>query len=106
MSPVPKQSMYHKFICVRHLFILIVTTNIIKLPLSAHEAVVTVAIFSPNPSLILDRKRRRRRDSYADFSPSSPSSSLRRRKTLGEVVVSADFNGCIRVFKNRMDGAS
>ncbi|CAH8841677.1 unnamed protein product [Trichobilharzia szidati] len=97
--------------------------------IKAHDTMVTVAVFSPNPNLVLDKhyfKQRtqnscliaskhsdanlkshhhyhhRRRQLSSDQLAISGGNSNADRQTwmyLGEVVVSADCNGCIRVFK-------
>ncbi|XP_026820788.1 WD repeat-containing protein 44 [Rhopalosiphum maidis] len=53
--------------------------------IKAHNAVVTCAIFAPNPEVVF-RQMKTDENSSQD----------------GYVLVSADFNGCIRVFINRM----
>ncbi|EUB59606.1 WD repeat-containing protein 44 [Echinococcus granulosus] len=71
--------------------------------IKAHDAVVTVAIFLPNPDLLLDRRLRRnsaRRRTGTDHAMRMKMSS-KVATYWGEVIVSADCNGCIRVFKNR-----
>ncbi|VDK36811.1 unnamed protein product [Taenia asiatica] len=71
--------------------------------IKAHDAVVTVAIFLPNPDLLLDRRLRRnsgRRRTGTDHAMRMKMSS-KAATYWGEVIVSADCNGCIRVFKNR-----
>ncbi|CAH8521551.1 unnamed protein product [Heterobilharzia americana] len=88
--------------------------------IKAHDTMVTVAVFSPNPNLVLDKHyfEPKTRSSFIVSSHSEgsngscyhhhkplwsnqlPFSEDRRTWTyLGEVVVSADCNGCIRVFK-------
>ncbi|XP_064638857.1 WD repeat-containing protein 44-like isoform X2 [Lineus longissimus] len=59
----------------------------------AHLAVVTVAIFSPNPSLII---KRRSAPEVAD-----EGEKTEKKDHPGEVFVSADFSGAIKVFKNK-----
>ncbi|CDS40057.1 WD repeat protein [Echinococcus multilocularis] len=71
--------------------------------IKGHDAVVTVAIFLPNPDLLLDRRLRRnsaRRRTGTDHAMRMKMSS-KVATYWGEVIVSADCNGCIRVFKNR-----
>ncbi|VDM15938.1 unnamed protein product [Hydatigera taeniaeformis] len=71
--------------------------------IKAHDSVVTVAIFLPNPDLLLDRRQRRnsgRRRTGTDHAMRMKMSS-KVATYWGEVIVSADCNGCIRVFKNR-----
>ncbi|XP_050533760.1 WD repeat-containing protein 44 [Daktulosphaira vitifoliae] len=53
--------------------------------IKAHNAVVTCAIFAPNPEIVF-RQMKNDENKSQD----------------GYVLVSADFNGCIRVFINRM----
>ncbi|CAH8508335.1 unnamed protein product [Schistosoma rodhaini] len=102
--------------------------------IKAHDTMVTVAVFSPNPNLILNKLCSSRKplnsftiSNYSDLSnnnlaggysndgnsgiprhkllnlnQSSVTTTDLNRETfvyLGEVVVSADCNGCIRVFK-------
>ncbi len=72
--------------------------------IKAHEAVVTVAVFLPNPDLLLDRRLRRwnsARRRTTDHTLRMKMSSKAGATYFGEVIVSADCNGCIRVFKNR-----
>jgi len=52
----------------------------------AHNAVVTSAVFAPHPDILLQE---------LEEAPGSPSPS-------GYALVSADFNGCIKVFINKM----
>ncbi|KAL5112030.1 WD repeat-containing protein 44 [Taenia crassiceps] len=71
--------------------------------IKAHDAVVTVAIFLPNPDILLDSRLRRnsgRRRMGTDHAMRMKMSS-KAASYWGEVIVSADCNGCIRVFKNR-----
>ncbi|CAH8509351.1 unnamed protein product [Schistosoma haematobium] len=102
--------------------------------IKAHDTMVTVAVFSPNPNLVLNKSCSTRKplnsftiSNHSDLSNSNcaggyindGSSSIPRHRLLnpnqssitttdlnretfvylGEVVVSADCNGCIRVFK-------
>ncbi|TPP62244.1 WD repeat-containing protein 44 [Fasciola gigantica] len=81
--------------------------------IKAHDTMVTVAIFCPNPNLILDKRSRHgwpREEittlSYMEAShiprlDELPSHADPRHPLpyLGELIVSADCNGCIRVFK-------
>uniref|UniRef100_A0A5K3F7W9 WD repeat-containing protein 44 n=2 Tax=Mesocestoides corti TaxID=53468 RepID=A0A5K3F7W9_MESCO len=72
--------------------------------IKAHDAVVTVAVFLPNPDLLLDKRLRRwnsaRRRAGVDHALRMKMAS-KVSTYWGEVIVSADCNGCIRVFKNR-----
>ncbi|XP_050437518.1 WD repeat-containing protein 44 [Adelges cooleyi] len=54
--------------------------------IKAHNAVVTCAIFAPNPEVVFRQMKTDENNQSQD----------------GYVLVSADFNGCIRVFVNRM----
>ena len=64
--------------------------------ISAHTAVVTVAIFAPNPAVII-KPQFQYLDSDSKEGPP---------ETRGEVLVSADFNGFIRVFINKFKPGS
>ena len=70
---------------------------LIMLPVSfaAHSAVVTVAIFSPSPHLII-----RPQFASVESNPTeeTDTSSI---ESLGEALVSADFSGAIKVFINK-----
>ena len=84
---------------------------------TAHDAVVTVAICSPNPSLIIKPTgamattpketpldlaiKKEKLDAKAESSKLERKSSLKRVFYHGEVIVSGDFNGTIKVFVNR-----
>uniref|UniRef100_A0A183SY61 WD repeat-containing protein 44 n=1 Tax=Schistocephalus solidus TaxID=70667 RepID=A0A183SY61_SCHSO len=82
--------------------------------IKAHDAAVTVAIFLPNPGLLLDKRLRRwnsarrrtggdlRLRSYLGDSKAGIGPNSRHMPYLGEVIVSADSRGCIRVLKNRV----
>ncbi|CAH8485771.1 unnamed protein product [Schistosoma turkestanicum] len=99
--------------------------------IKAHDTMVTVAVFSPNPNLVLNKQCSTRRpfnsciiSNYSELSNTDCMDTNRgiyhprllnlnkslvstttidlNRETLvylGEIVVSADCNGCIRVFK-------
>ncbi|KAG5451764.1 WD repeat-containing protein 44 [Clonorchis sinensis] len=82
--------------------------------IKAHDTMVTVAIFSPNPNLALDKQLRRcialgAFGSHSEAGCVTPSLRLDQLPPnadprhpgsyLGELVVSADCDGCIRVFK-------
>lgn len=80
--------------------------------IKAHDAVVTVAIFLPNPDLLLDRRLRRNASAavrHRARGAGNPSVDHALRMKMaskvatywGEVIVSADCSGCVRVFKNR-----
>ncbi|KAF7256664.1 hypothetical protein EG68_07016 [Paragonimus skrjabini miyazakii] len=88
--------------------------------IKAHDIMVTVAVFSPNPNLVLDKQLRRLRvPGIFGLSDSAsltgthhtlrldelPANADPRHPTLylGEVVVSADCNGVIRVFKKQLN---
>ncbi|CAH8607234.1 unnamed protein product [Dicrocoelium dendriticum] len=84
--------------------------------IKAHDTMVTVALFSPNPNLVLDKQLRRLQMPFGRclkepgiqgvstplrLSELPPQADPRRKNAyLGEVIISADCNGCIRVFKN------
>ena len=63
---------------------------------AAHSAVVTNAIFAPRPELII-----RSQFEYVDDEDRSSSAGVR-----GEVLVSADYAGLIRVFINKFKPGS
>ncbi|XP_030064837.1 WD repeat-containing protein 44 isoform X1 [Microcaecilia unicolor] len=73
--------------------------------IKAHNAVVTSAIFAPNPSLMVSLEipsERPEADHKGDDTESSdtiPSGALKSDHT--EVLLSADFTGAIKVFMNR-----
>ncbi|KAA3677323.1 WD repeat-containing protein 44, partial [Paragonimus westermani] len=88
--------------------------------IKAHDIMVTVAVFSPNPNLVLDKQLRRLRvpgifglsDSasltginHALRLDELPTNADPRHPTsyMGELVVSADCNGVIRVFKKQLN---
>lgn len=58
---------------------------------TAHQAVVTAAIFAPQPGLIIKSQFQ-----YEDSDEKTGPPEVR-----GEVIVSADFNGAIKVFINK-----
>lgn len=84
--------------------------------IKAHDTMVTVALFSPNPNLVLSKRLRRLHMPFDRCTNEqgtgvevttlrqcelSPQADFRCANTyLGEVIISADCNGCIRVFKN------
>ncbi|KAL7063671.1 hypothetical protein AAHC03_01551 [Spirometra sp. Aus1] len=86
--------------------------------IKAHDAAVTVAIFLPNPGLLLDKRLRRwnsarrrtggdlRLRSYHGDGKAGIGPNSRHMPYLGEVIVSADSRGCIRVLKNRVHNAA
>ena len=63
---------------------------------AAHSAVVTNAIFAPRPELII-----RSQFEYVDDEDRGSSGGVR-----GEVLVSADYAGLIRVFINKFKPGS
>lgn len=68
--------------------------------IKAHNAVVTCAIFAPNPEIIIKQLE----DTAEDPKPGKVEDPLVAQHTKGcsgYVLVSADFNGCIRVFMNK-----
>ncbi|KAK6114128.1 WD domain G-beta repeat family protein [Brugia pahangi] len=68
--------------------------------LRGHSACVTVAIFAPRPQLFLNLLEQRR--SGDDRSEQSkPSKNISDRQIHGDVIISADLNGSIRIFVNR-----
>ncbi|VDK69435.1 unnamed protein product [Litomosoides sigmodontis] len=68
--------------------------------LRGHSACVTVAIFAPRPQLFLSLLEQRR--SGDDRNEQSKSSkNISDRQIHGDVIISADLNGSIRIFVNR-----
>ncbi|XP_001374369.1 WD repeat-containing protein 44 [Monodelphis domestica] len=73
--------------------------------IKAHNAVVTSAIFAPNPSLMLslegtsEKAEATEKDSDSQVSDTIPSGALKTDHT--EVLLSADFTGAIKVFINK-----
>ncbi|VDP76524.1 unnamed protein product [Echinostoma caproni] len=81
--------------------------------IKAHDTMVTVAIFCPNPNLVLDKHLRHGwgPDGFPAFNYPDTLGNTRLDELpcnadprhplpyLGELIVSADCNGCIRVFK-------
>ncbi|EMP39194.1 WD repeat-containing protein 44, partial [Chelonia mydas] len=77
--------------------------------IKAHNAVVTSAIFAPNPSLIvsLETSEKQETESKGDDPEASdtiPSGALKTDHT--EVLLSADFTGAIKVFINKKKNVS
>ncbi|KAM9126919.1 WD repeat-containing protein 44 isoform 2-T2 [Pangshura tecta] len=77
--------------------------------IKAHNAVVTSAIFAPNPSLMvsLETSEKQEAESKGDDSEASdtiPSGALKTDHT--EVLLSADFTGAIKVFINKKKDVS
>ncbi|VDP19544.1 unnamed protein product [Onchocerca flexuosa] len=68
--------------------------------LRGHSACVTVAIFAPRPQLFLNLlEQRRGGDDRAE--QSKPCKNISDRQIHGDVIISADLNGSIRIFVNR-----
>ncbi|KRX41927.1 WD repeat-containing protein 44 [Trichinella murrelli] len=71
--------------------------------IKAHRAVVTAASFAPNPRLIFDQIDRTRNktpeEPLPDKSPSPPLTID--TQSVPEVIVSADFVGCVYVYINK-----
>ncbi|CAM4720710.1 WD repeat-containing protein 44 isoform X2 [Lepidochelys kempii] len=77
--------------------------------IKAHNAVVTSAIFAPNPSLMvsLETSEKQETESKGDDPEASdtiPSGALKTDHT--EVLLSADFTGAIKVFINKKKNVS
>ncbi|KAL0107609.1 hypothetical protein PUN28_014722 [Cardiocondyla obscurior] len=77
--------------------------------IKAHNAVVTCAVFAPNPDTIIkqieereqwENKEEQKGDS-CNVVPVDPVVEQRTKGCGGHVLVSADFNGCIKVFLNK-----
>ncbi|XP_012145405.1 WD repeat-containing protein 44 isoform X2 [Megachile rotundata] len=80
--------------------------------IKAHNAVVTCAVFAPNPDSIIKHIEEREQweskedaknlgGSTMDVPPVDPVVEQRTKGCGGHVLVSADFNGCIKVFLNK-----
>ncbi|XP_017878096.1 WD repeat-containing protein 44 [Ceratina calcarata] len=80
--------------------------------IKAHNAVVTCAVFAPNPDSIIKQIEEREQwenkedaknlaSSTVGVSPVDPVVEQRTKGCGGHVLVSADFNGCIKVFLNK-----
>ncbi|GJQ74779.1 hypothetical protein Trydic_g21623 [Trypoxylus dichotomus] len=75
--------------------------------IKAHNAVVTCAIFAPNPDSIIkmvdeQEKQTNKEDQESNEKESDPMVEQRTRGCGGYVLISADFNGCIKIFINKM----
>ncbi|XP_023288748.1 WD repeat-containing protein 44 isoform X2 [Orussus abietinus] len=80
--------------------------------IKAHNAVVTCAVFAPNPDSIIRQIEAREQwegkddskaadGSAAAAAPVDPVVEQRTKGCGGHVLISADFNGCIKVFLNK-----
>jgi len=80
--------------------------------IKAHNAVVTCAVFAPNPDSIIKQIEAREQweskeeqrgvdSSNVGVLPVDPVVEQRTKGCGGHVLVSADFNGCIKVFLNK-----
>ncbi|XP_012509001.1 PREDICTED: WD repeat-containing protein 44 isoform X2 [Propithecus coquereli] len=78
--------------------------------IKAHNAVVTSAIFAPNPSLMLsldvqsEKSEGSNKDEDAEVLDATPSGIVKTDNT--EVLLSADFTGAIKVFINKRKNVS
>ncbi|KAM8752446.1 WD repeat-containing protein 44 [Rhynchonycteris naso] len=74
--------------------------------IKAHNAVVTSAIFAPNPSLMLsfDVQSEKTESEDAEVLDTMPSGVMKTDNT--EVLLSADFTGAIKVFINKRKNVS
>ncbi|XP_069319044.1 WD repeat-containing protein 44 isoform X2 [Eulemur rufifrons] len=78
--------------------------------IKAHNAVVTSAIFAPNPSLMLswdvqsEKSEGNNKDEDAEVLDATPSGIMKTDNT--EVLLSADFTGAIKVFVNKRKNVS
>uniref|UniRef100_A0A8C5URW4 WD repeat-containing protein 44 n=1 Tax=Microcebus murinus TaxID=30608 RepID=A0A8C5URW4_MICMU len=78
--------------------------------IKAHNAVVTSAIFAPNPSLMLsldvqsEKPEGNNKDEDAEVLDATPSGIMKTDNT--EVLLSADFTGAIKVFINKRKNVS
>ncbi|XP_060526545.1 WD repeat-containing protein 44 [Cylas formicarius] len=74
--------------------------------IKAHNAVVTCAIFAPNPEAIIkmiEENQKRYMEGSQDHSDrvEDPVVEQHTKGCAGYVLVSADFNGCVKVFINK-----
>ncbi|XP_075797280.1 WD repeat-containing protein 44 isoform X2 [Pelodiscus sinensis] len=77
--------------------------------IKAHNAVVTSAIFAPNPSLMVSLETSEKQESESkgddpEAADTIPSGALKTDHT--EVLLSADFTGAIKVFSNKKKNVS
>jgi WD40 repeat protein len=73
--------------------------------IKAHNAVVTCAIFAPNPEGILkmiEESTKTEESAEASDKVADPVVEQHTKGCGGYVLISADFNGCIKVFVNKM----
>ena len=72
--------------------------------IKAHNAVVTCAVFAPNPDNIIRQIEEQEGTTEASQSlrVEDPVVAQRTKGCGGYVLISADFNGCIKVFLNKM----
>lgn len=86
----------------------------------AHNAVVTSAVFAPDSHSLIEQMERYRREKEEDKASTLSADTITGRRLPGDgprpllnpegaassgngyVLVSADFNGCIKVFVNRV----
>ncbi|XP_058443266.1 WD repeat-containing protein 44 isoform X2 [Malaya genurostris] len=71
--------------------------------IKAHNATVTCAIFAPHPEAIIkpDLDDEINADNISITQPADPLVEQRKKGCGGYVLISADFNGCIKVFINK-----
>ncbi|XP_058824445.1 WD repeat-containing protein 44 isoform X2 [Topomyia yanbarensis] len=71
--------------------------------IKAHNATVTCAIFAPHPEAIIkpELDDEINADNISITHPADPMVEQRKKGCGGYVLVSADFNGCIKVFINK-----
>lgn len=70
--------------------------------IKAHNAVVTCAIFAPNPDDIIKMVNEQNVGEDQDDKVEDPMVEQHTKGCGGHVLISADFNGCIKVFINKM----
>ncbi|EFX71967.1 hypothetical protein DAPPUDRAFT_201342 [Daphnia pulex] len=72
--------------------------------IKAHNAVVTSAVFAPDSHSLIEQMERHRREKEEEKASSLSGDALMGGASSGNgyVLVSADFNGCIKVFVNRV----
>ncbi|KAK4881029.1 hypothetical protein RN001_004348 [Aquatica leii] len=70
--------------------------------IKAHNAVVTCAIFAPNPDDVIKMVDDQNKNDDQEDKVEDPMVEQHTKGCGGHVLVSADFNGCIKVFINKM----
>ncbi|XP_017786789.1 PREDICTED: WD repeat-containing protein 44 [Nicrophorus vespilloides] len=87
---------YSKFSSVRR------DRNVFWEAIKAHNVTVTCAIFAPNPDNIIKMIEDRNVTEEQEEEEEDPMVEQRVKGCGGYVLISADFNGCIKIFMNKM----